>query len=85
LVTPVPEAQEELVAGAILQVKLEHTVDEPRKKLMEAVATMDPEPVALVAGCTEVELAFAGADGSLPVVRPMELLAQEIVDRAWRG
>jgi aspartate racemase len=83
LVTPAPDAQEELVAGAILQVKLEHTAEEPRRKLLEAVATMDPAPAALIAGCTEVELAFAGAETALPVVRPMELLAQEIVDLAW--
>ena len=83
LVTPDPQAQEELVAGAILQVKLEHTTEEPREKLLGAVQTMDPAPRALIAGCTEVELAFAGAQTSLPVIRPMELLAQEIVHRAW--
>ncbi len=85
LVTPEPGAQEELVAGAILQVKLEHTGEEPRRKLLAAVETMDPEPRALIAGCTEVELAFHGADTELPVVRPMELLAREIVSVARDG
>ena len=84
LVTPTSEAQEDLVAGAILQVKLEHTVEEPRRKLLAAVAGMDPAPAALIAGCTEVELAFDGAETTLPVIRPMQILAQEIVDRAWR-
>jgi len=84
LVVPKPSVQEELVAGAILQVKLENTAKEPRKKLMEAVASLDPQPMALIAGCTEVELAFQGAEGPIPIFRPMDLLAEEIVNRAWR-
>jgi len=84
LVVPEPSVQEELVAGAILQVKLENTAEEPRKKLMEAVASLDPQPMALIAGCTEVELAFQGAEGPIPIFRPMDLLAEEIVNRAWR-
>ena len=84
LVVPKPSVQEELVAGAILQVKLENTAEEPRKKLMEAVASLDPQPMALIAGCTEVELAFQGAEGPIPIFRPMDLLAEEIVNRAWR-
>jgi aspartate racemase len=85
LVTPAPDIHQELVAGAILQVKLEDAVAEPRNKLLGAVATLRPEPLAVIAGCTEVELALAGAETSFPVILPMTLLAQEIVDRAWDG
>jgi aspartate racemase len=85
LLAPDHRVHEELVAGAILQVKLEDDVEEPRRKLLEAVGTLDPAPAAVIAGCTEVELALAGADTSFPVILPMELLAQEIVDRAWTG
>jgi aspartate racemase len=84
LVTPPDPAQEELVMGAIYQVKLEDGVEEPRRKLVEALAALDPAPAAVIAGCTEVELALEGAGISLPVLLPMDLLAEEIVERAWR-
>ena len=84
LVVPETSAQEHLVAGAILQVKLEDTVEEPRRKLLEAIKTMDPAPEALIAGCTEVELAFQGGGDPVPIFRPMDLLAEEIVTRAWK-
>jgi aspartate racemase len=85
LVTPSDGVHEELVAPAILQVKLEDSVTEPRRKLLDAVETLDPPPEAVIAGCTEVELALAGADTRVPVFLPMDLLAQEIVNRAWRA
>jgi aspartate racemase len=85
LLIPEPSVHAELVAGAILQVKLEDRVEEPRRKLLAAVDTLDPGPAAVIAGCTEVELALAEAQTSYPVILPMELLAQEIVDRAWKG
>jgi len=84
LVTPTGEVQERLVTAAILQVKLEDRFEEPRAKLLDAVATLDPPPVAVIAGCTEVELAFQGSEAPIPMFRPMELLAREIVKRAWR-
>jgi aspartate racemase len=85
LLIPEEGVHQELVAGAILQVKLEDRVEEPRRKLMAAVDTLSPRPAAVVAGCTEVELSLAQADTPYPVILPMELLAQEIVDRAWKG
>ena len=84
LVVPEAEVQEALVAGAILQVKLEDTVEEPRRRLLEAFDTMDPTPEAIIAGCTEVELAFQDFGGPVPIFRPLDLLAEEIVTRAWR-
>ncbi len=84
LVVPEAEVQEDLVAGAILQVKLENTVEEPRRKLLEVIESLDPAPGAVIAGCTEVELAFQGAEGPVPILRPMDLLAEEIVVRAWK-
>jgi aspartate racemase len=84
VVTPAPEVQEELVMGAIYQVKVEDKVEEPREKLLKAASALDPEPVALIAGCTEVELAFEGAEAPVPIFMPMDLLAEEIVNRAWR-
>ena len=84
LVVPEAEVQERLVAGAILQVKLEDSVLEPRRKLLDAVASLAPSPEAVIAGCTEVELAFEGAVAPIPVFMPMDLLAEEIVTRAWR-
>jgi aspartate racemase len=83
LLTPSPQDQEDRVMGAIYQVKLEDRVEEPRRKLLEAAASLDPAPVALIAGCTEVELALAGADSPVPVLLPMDLLASEIVAQAW--
>jgi aspartate racemase len=85
LLTPAPEVQEELVMGAIYQVKVEDRLEEPRRKLLEAAATLDPAPVALIAGCTEVELALTGASTPVPVLLPMDLLAREVVNEAWRG
>lgn len=85
ILVPGAEIHTELVAGAILQVKLEDRVEEPRRKLLAAVETLKPQPAAVVAGCTEVELALAEADTPYSVILPMELLAQEIVDQAWKG
>jgi aspartate racemase len=84
LLTPEDAVQEELVMGAIYQVKLEDGVTEPRRKLLEALVTLDPVPAAVIAGCTEVELALERADLPIPVLLPMDLLAEEIVERAWR-
>jgi aspartate racemase len=84
LVTPEASIQEELVAGAILQVKLEASFHEPREKLLRVLESLHPSPVAVIAGCTEVELAFQDHVGPIPVFRPMDLLAEEIVTRAWR-
>lgn len=85
LVIPAPEVHERLVASAILQVKLEDAVEEPRAKLLQAVGTLEPRPEAVIAGCTEVELALAEAETSFPIILPMTLLAREIVARAWEG
>lgn len=84
LVTPPPDQQEELVTAAILQVKAEHRTEEPRRRLLEAAQVMDPSPEALIAGCTEVELALSGAEAPVPLLLPMHLLAREIVQRAWK-
>ena len=84
LVTPGDSDQEELVTKAILQVKVEDELAAPREKLLRAVETFEPRPDAVVAGCTEVELALDGAQVPMPVICPMELLAEEIVERAWR-
>lgn len=83
LETPEEQAHRDLVAGAILQVKLEDRVEGPREKLHAAVRAMGASPAAVIAGCTEVELALAAGENPWPVLCPMELLAQEIVDRAW--
>lgn len=85
VVTPTSEVHNTLVAPAILQVKLEHGVEEPREKLLQAVDTLHPAPGAVIAGCTEVELALAEPGAPVPVILPMTLLAQEIVDRAWNA
>lgn len=84
LVVPEADVQEELVAGAILQVKLEDDVVEPREKLLKVVESLDPAPAAVIAGCTEVELALSGVEGPAPIFLPMDLLAEEIVRKAWR-
>jgi len=83
LLTPEPDVHARLVAPAILQVKLEDRFEEPRAMLLKAADSLQPPPEALIAGCTEVELALAGAGAPFPVLLPMTLLAQEIVDRAW--
>lgn len=84
VVVPAPEIQEDLVAGAILRVKVDDAVQEPCAMLQEAIATLDPSPGAVIAGCTEVELALQGAAQDIPVFFPMDLLAEEIVNVAWR-
>jgi aspartate racemase len=83
ILTPAPGVHDALVATAILQVKLGDPLEEAREKLLRAVESLQPEPKALIAGCTEVELALADADIPFPVILPMTLLAREIVDRAW--
>jgi len=84
LVTPPEDQQEELVTSAILQIKAEHGTDEPRRLLLAAAEAMDPRPQALIAGCTEVELALAGTKTPVPLFLPMRLLAEEIVRKAWK-
>jgi aspartate racemase len=84
LMRPEDQVQEDLVMGAIYQVKVEDGVDGPREKLLRAFDSLSPRPVAMIAGCTEVELALEGAEAPVPVFRPMDLLAEEIVAVAWR-
>ena len=84
VVTPTEDVQRELVMDAIYQVKVEDGVEEPREKLLRAFQALDPPPAAIIAGCTEVELALERATAPVPVFRPMDLLAQEIVNVAWR-
>jgi len=83
LLIPSAEIHRELVAGAILQVKLEDSLAEPRTRLLAAVGGLDARPAAVIAGCTEVELALSSGQNPWPVVFPMDLLAQEIVHEAW--
>lgn len=87
LLLPSDRDQEELVTQAIREVKLGVDLASPRSKLWRAADTWtDPRPAAVIAGCTEVELALTGGgEASLPVLRPMDLLAEEIVRRAWWG
>ena len=79
-----PAIQEDLVAGAILQVKLEDTVEEPRRKLLEVIETLDPAPEAVIAGCTEVELAFKELKGPCPFSGPWISWPRRSSTRAWR-
>jgi aspartate racemase len=84
LVRPESRVQEGLVMGAIYQVKVEDGVDGPREKLFRAFDSLSPRPAAMIAGCTEVELALEGAETPVPVLRPLDLLAEEIVAVAWK-
>jgi aspartate racemase len=86
LLIPSDGLQEELVTEAILQVKLGEDLPGARGKLWKAVDSLiAPRPAAVIAGCTEVELALSGSrEEPYPVLRPMALLAEEIVRRAWR-
>ncbi len=84
LVLPPDDVQEGKVTSAILRVKLDGPVAEAAARLREAVEAMDPAPAAVIAGCTEIELALSRVQTPWPVVQPMDLLAEEIVERAWR-
>ncbi len=40
------------------------------------------QPAAVIAGCTEIELALGETASGLPVIKPLEVLAKEVVSRA---
>lgn len=54
-----------------------------RRKLLEVIALLQQEnPVAIIAGCTEVELALEEAEPDIPVFFSLDILADEIVRQA---
>jgi len=40
------------------------------------------QPAGVIAGCTEIELALGESVSGLPVIKPLEVLAGEVVNRA---
>jgi aspartate/glutamate racemase len=63
--------------------KVESDIKKNRDKLNQAIKMMLPKnPQAIIAGCTEVELALQGFYFDLSIFFPLEILANEIVKLA---
>ncbi len=88
LLYPSDEIQQTLVRAAIYGkdgVKVQGVNAANKAKLMEAVEILLAEsPAVLVAGCTEVGLVLQETALNIPVVDPLDLLADEIIRRATR-
>jgi aspartate racemase len=85
VVTPSALLQTRAVDVAIKTIKYGGRTAAARALLLSAVQALAPAPSAIIAGCTEVELALAAEPLGLPLVCPMELLAKEVVRRARSG
>ncbi len=57
-------------------------LSQPKKKLQKAVSLLAIKGAqGIVAGCTEIPLAFSQADISIPFINPTQILARVLVDK----
>jgi len=85
LIAPNEHLQESFVMEAIYGaqgVKAGY-VDKPRQMLMAAVSRLIAGGAQVIlSACTEVSVALAATDGTVPIVDPLKVIAQVAVDRA---
>jgi aspartate racemase len=88
LMIPDEKTQQELVMEAIYGkngIKARGNTPENQKKLMEAIDSLvEQQPKAIIAGCTEVELALEGIELQVPIFYPLDILANEILLQALK-
>lgn len=64
-------------------IKAGNTGDEPRRLLIEAALNLkELGAEVIIAGCTEVPLVLRQSDLPIPLINPMIILAQALIDRA---
>ena len=84
LLIPDEKMQQELVMEAIYGkkgIKARGNTPENRKKLMGAIDSLiGKQPKAIIAGCTEVELALEGIELQVPIFYPLDILANKIIN-----
>ncbi len=87
LVIPPEEVQRDLIMEAIYGeqgIKAIGNNASSRKKVLEAVDSVAAQkPACVIAGCTEIGIALDGVALKIPVIDPVDLLANEIVERAF--
>jgi len=88
IITPEPDIQEKLVMGTVYGengIKALGKTPENQKKLLEVIDLLiKGQPKAIIAGCTEVELALAGVELQIPIFYPLDILANEIIEQALK-
>ncbi|MFQ5584228.1 MAG: aspartate/glutamate racemase family protein, partial [Calditrichia bacterium] len=86
IIKPAETVQNNLVMEAVYGetgIKKGGSLFTNRRKLLEAISLLQQEkPAAIIAGCTEVELALEKAEPDIPVFFPLDILADEIVRQA---
>jgi len=86
LLIPDEKTQQELVMEAIYGedgIKATGSSPHTQSKLLKAIDSLLPgQPVAIIAGCTETELALESAKLQIPIFKPLDILANEIVRQA---
>jgi aspartate racemase len=89
LVSPPDQMQDELVMEAIYGkdgIKLAGKNELNQSKLLQAIESIQKEGIqAIIAGCTEVELALEGVNQDLLIFSPLDILADRIVSYALNG
>jgi len=84
LIVPNEQVQEELVMAGIRGVKANEAHALSQRKFLDAVERSSArKPVCVIAGCTEIGLALQDADLNIPLINPLAILAQHIVERAF--
>lgn len=83
---PIEKTEQKMVMEAIYGVKgsrVESDIERYREKINQVIQMMMPlNPQAVIAGCTEVELALQGFHFDIPIIFPLDLLASGIVKLA---
>ncbi len=56
-----------------------------RQKMLDAIdALSERKPICSIAGCTEIGIALKGVTLKIPVIDPLDLLAKDLVERAFQ-
>ena len=80
-VVPSVEDQEKVMKGIYEGVKA-GDIELGRKLLLEVAKKLEKEAEGIIAGCTEVSIALKQEDLNVPLVDPMDILAQKAVKMA---
>ncbi len=84
LVVPPKNIQRNLIMEAIYGVKAKGNNASSQRKMLDAIDSLSgSKPICVIAGCTEVGIALKGVTLKIPIINPLDLLANDIVERAY--
>lgn len=84
LVIPQENIQRNMIMEAIYEVKANGNNASSQRKILDAIDSLSArKPVCVIAGCTEIGIALQGITSKIPIINPLDLLADDIVERAF--